>query len=248
MTRPLDIAVSLAALPFAAAVSAPFAIAVWLQDRRSPLYAGLRVGKDRRPYRQLKLRSMVGGAAGSGVDATAAGDPRITPVGHFIRRHKLDELPQLWNVLAGEMSLVGPRPNCERECAMFSEEEERMLTIRPGITDIASIVFSDEQEILRGSADPDLAYHQLVRPYKSRFCLLYLERRSLRLDLELLGVTSLVLLSRPLGLRALERVLERIDAGEELISIARRSGALAPAAPPGFTAPVAEIPGRHAVA
>lgn len=152
--RVFDVAVSLLALPFVFVISLPFAILIWLQDRRWPIYGGVRVGWNQRPYRQLKLRSMIVGAEKGGVDAAPAADPRITPVGHFIRRRKLDELPQLWNVLLGEMSLVGPRPSCARECAMYSDEEKRILTIRPGITDVSSIVFSDERQgVGDGSVD-----------------------------------------------------------------------------------------------
>jgi lipopolysaccharide/colanic/teichoic acid biosynthesis glycosyltransferase len=173
--RLLDITVGATLFPFAILVGFPFALAVWLEDRHAPFFAGPRVGRRWKPYRQFKIRSMVPSAEQSGVDATPANDRRITRVGHVIRRIKLDELPQLLNVLAGDMSLVGPRPNCLRECLMYSDAEKRILDVNPGITDIASIVFFDEENILAAATtDPDLGYHQLVRPWKSRFCLLYL--------------------------------------------------------------------------
>ena len=124
----------------------------------------------------VKFRTMIPDAVEAGVSSTAAGDPRITRVGRILRRAKLDELPQLWNVLTGEMSLVGPRPQVEPEAALYTAEERRMLEVRPGITDLASIVFADEGEILAGAADPDLLYNQIIRPWKSRLALLYLER------------------------------------------------------------------------
>jgi lipopolysaccharide/colanic/teichoic acid biosynthesis glycosyltransferase len=96
--------------------------------------------------------------------STAATDRRITPVGRLVRAYKLDELVQLWNVLKGDMSLVGPRPQVQTDAALYTQAEKRMLTVRPGITDPASIVFSDEGDILKDSADPDLLYNQIIRP------------------------------------------------------------------------------------
>ena len=240
--RALDIAIALAALPVGVAACLPFAVAIWLGDRQIPIYAGERVGKNWRPYRQLKLRTMMWGAERSGVDATPADDPRITPVGRWLRRWKIDELPQLINVLVGDMSLVGPRPNLLRECTMYSDVEKHILDVTPGVTDMSSIVFSDEERILAGARDPDLAYHQLVRPWKSRLCLLYIEKRSLRLDLELIGITALLPFSRPWALRLLQGVLKRLGADPELLRIARREAPLTPHPPPGLAAVVEGIP------
>ena len=127
----------------------------------------------------LKFRTMIPDAWKSGVNSTAAGDRRITRVGALLRKAKLDELPQLWNVLKGDMSLVGPRPQVRAETDLYTSEERRMHSIRPGVTDLASIVFADEGEILAGSADPDLLYNQIIRPWKSRLALLYVDRRTL---------------------------------------------------------------------
>ena len=217
---------------------------MWLEDRHWPFYGGVRVGKNWKPFRQLKFRSMVPHAEHSGVEATPANDQRITRGGRFIRRMKIDEIPQLLNVLAGTMSLVGPRPNCLRECQMYSAEERRILTVSPGITDIASIVFSDESRIIEAATDPDLGYHQLVRPWKSRFCLLYLEKQSLRLDLELLLITGLVVFSRRFALSALQQVLRRIGADDRMLRIARRQERLVPYPPPGLSEVVSNIPGK----
>ena len=131
---------------------------IWWQDKHSPFYIAPRTGRNERPFRMVKLRSMVINADKSGVDSTAANDRRITGVGQFVRRYKLDELTQLWNVLKGDMSLVGPRPNVERETRMYTPVEKRLLSVRPGITDYASIVFADEGDILKEYADPDIAY------------------------------------------------------------------------------------------
>ena len=111
---------------------------------------------------------MIINADSSGVDSTSATDSRITSIGHVIRRFKLDELTQLWNVFLGDMSLVGPRPNVRKETDLYTIPEKLLLTVRPGITDISSIIFSDEGDILANKKDPDLAYNQLIRPWKSR--------------------------------------------------------------------------------
>jgi hypothetical protein len=138
------------------------------------------------------------------------------------------------------MSIVGPRPNCLRECGMYSDEEKRIFALKPGITDIASIIFSDEQRILEATCDPDLGYHQLVRPWKSRFCLLYVDKQSIRLDVELLLLTGLVVFSRKLALRLLQPVLRRLGADDEMLQIAHRKLSLAPYPPPGLSAIVSE--------
>lgn len=186
-------------------------------------------------FRMVKLRSMVINADRTGVDSTAGGDPRITRVGHFIRNYKLDELTQLWNVLLGDMSLVGPRPNVKRETDLYTAEEKRLLSVKPGITDIASIVFADEGDILKGQVDPDLAYNQLIRPWKSRLGLFYVGNRSLTLDLCLIWLTALTLISRERALTSLVRLLARLGASEALVRVAGRKDALTPFPPPGAT-------------
>ena len=125
------------------------------------------------------------------MNSTAAADPRITPIGKVLRSCKLDELPQLINVLKGDVSLVGPRPQVQADAEMYTAVERRLFTARPGITDLASIVFADEGEILRGSRDPDLEYHRVIRPWKSRLALIYLERQSMMLDVRILAWTAL---------------------------------------------------------
>ncbi len=208
-------------------------IAIWLQDFRSPLYRANRVGRGGSMFKMVKLRSMTIGADRSGVDSTAADDHRITAVGRFLRRYKLDELMQLWNVLRGDMSLVGPRPQVKREVEIYTEVERELLTVRPGITDLSSIVFSDEGEILSGSAEPDLAYNQLIRPWKSRLSLLYVRHASLKLDLELIFLTGLAVLARSSALGSVQRLLERMDADDLTRRAASRSEPLTAYPPPG---------------
>jgi lipopolysaccharide/colanic/teichoic acid biosynthesis glycosyltransferase len=236
MKRAFDIVASalglLALSPLLIVVSA----LIWLQDRHSPFYVAERTGRGERPYRMVKFRSMVIRADRTGVDSTAANDPRITALGRLIRRFKLDELPQLWNVFKGEMSLVGPRPNVQRETDIYTAEEKRLLTVRPGITDLASIVFSDEGDILKGSADPDVWYNQVIRPWKSRLGLLYVDHAgSVLLDLRLIWLTLVSAVNRARALSEVSRVVRVLGGGDELARVARRDGPLQPVPPPGAT-------------
>lgn len=235
MKRLLDVVVALLALILLSPVLAITLLLVWLQDFRSPFYLGKRIGQDGRTFRMVKIRSMVADADRSDLFSTSASDRRITPIGRAIRRTKIDELGQLWNVLKGEMSLVGPRPNVSHDVELYTEEEGRLLSAKPGITDFASIVFSDEGEILKGASDPDLAYNQRIRPWKSRLGLLYVDHGSLRLDLQLLLLTALAVISKPHALRGTDRILERLGAPEDVRSVARRETELAPCPPPGTT-------------
>lgn len=161
-------------------------------------------------------------------------------MGRFVRRYKLDELTQLWNVLKGDMCLVGPRPNVERETRMYTALEKRLLSVRPGITDYASIVFSDEGDILKDRADPDIAYNQLIRPYKGQLGLFYIERSSLALDLKLIALAAVAIASRPRALRGGVRDLQQRGAAPELIRVASRQSPLQPAPPPGAEQRVTE--------
>lgn len=208
---------------------------VWLQDRHSPFYVPFRMGRGEKPYRMFKLRSMVIRADANKVDSTANNDPRITAVGRFIRRIKFDEFPQLWNVLKGDMSLVGPRPNVQRETDLYTAEEKRLLTVRPGITDISSIVFSDEGSILEGKPDPDLAYNQLIRPYKSRLGLLYIDHADLVLNVRLIALTLLSAVNRRAALDRVCSLVAELGAPADLVEVAARCQPLQPAPPPGMT-------------
>jgi lipopolysaccharide/colanic/teichoic acid biosynthesis glycosyltransferase len=206
---------------------------VWLQDFGSPLYISDRIGKNGKPFKIFKLRSMIKNASSFGVDSTASNDKRITPIGHLIRKFKLDELTQLLNVFLGQMSLVGPRPNVLSETKLYTNEERRILTVKPGITDFASIVFSDEGEILAGKSDPDLAYNQLIRPWKSRLAILYTNLSSFRIDLTLILITIVSLFSREKALTMIVRLLTKMHAESDIINISSRKITLTPYPPPG---------------
>ena len=244
MKRAFDFTIALGALAALAPVMIAIALLIWLNDFRAPLYAGVRVASGGGEFRMLKFRTMRVDAWKSGVNSTSANDARITPIGRWLRRSKLDELPQLINVLAGDMSLVGPRPQVRADANLYTAEERRMLALRPGVTDLASIVFSDEGVILRDAADPDLLYNQIIRPWKSRLALLYLDRRTLALDRRILALTAIALLSREQALARVARLLRNLEADELLIEIAWRKHPLPAYPPPGAS----EICKRYAAA
>ena len=236
MKRLFDVTASGLGLVVLSPLLLAISVLVWLQDFRSPFYIAGRTGRLDRPYRMVKFRSMVVRADKSGVDSTAANDPRITAIGRFIRRFKLDELPQLWNVFVGEMSLVGPRPNVKRETDSYTLAEKGLLAVRPGITDLASIVFSDEGDILAGSPDPDLRYNQVIRPWKSRLGLLYVrESGSVRLDLRLILLTIKSAANREQALGDVAAIVRALGGDEELVRVALRQEPLQAAPPPGAT-------------
>jgi len=236
MKRLGDLILSALGLVVAGPVIIIFMYLVWLHDKKSPLYIGYRVGKDGIPFKMIKLRSMTIDADKSGVDSTSDNDCRITAVGKIIRKYKLDELTQLYNVIVGEMSFVGPRPNVNREVEIYTEVEKRLLTVKPGITDFASIVFADEGKILKGSSDPDLLYNQLIRPWKSRLGLIYVDNSGFLVDLIIICATAVSLFNRKIALRVIVQVLSFCGASDEVISTASRTQDLVAVPPPGADA------------
>ena len=233
MKRIVDIAISFFGLIIFLPILLPVIFMVWLQDKHSPFYIAKRVGKDHIPFNMVKLRSMIINAEQTGVDSTGSDDERITSIGRVIRKYKLDELTQLWNVLKGDMSLVGPRPNVVIETELYTDAEKILLTVRPGITDIASIVFSDEGDILSEKEDPDIAYNQLIRPGKNKLGLFYVDKQNIFLDIAIIWLTVLAIFSKATALKSLESLLFKIGASKELIEIASRRNPLMPSPPPG---------------
>ncbi|RKF12416.1 sugar transferase [Roseovarius spongiae] len=233
MKRLFDLILGGIALCVFAPVIAIAAVLVWRQDRHWPFYTPWRVGRYGRRFRLFKLRSMIVGADLSRVDTTTNADPRITRLGHRIRRYKLDELPQFANVVLGQMSLVGPRPNIDREVNLYTTEERRMLEVRPGITDLSSIVFSDLGEILEHTEDANIAYNQLVRPWKSRLVLFYIDNRSFGMDLRILWLTAVAMLDSGRARAGVADLIAARGALADLVAIARRDAPLAPTPPPG---------------
>ncbi len=193
--RGLDVAVAMPTLVLAGPV---LVVVAWLvrRDGGPALYRGLRVGRDGQPFMMYKIRTMVVDGERKGGSSTSNHDPRLTSIGRVLRRWKLDEVPQLINVLKGEMSLVGPRPQVAHTVETYTEQERRLLTVLPGITDWASVRFRDEGALLEGFADPDRAYEELIRPEKSRLGLLYVDTASFRTDIAILVQTVRVLLGQ----------------------------------------------------
>ena len=166
------------------------------EDGGSVFYRGIRVGRYGRPFKIFKFRTMVANAEKLGGPSTADDDSRITTIGKFLRKYKLDELPQLINVLKGEMSFVGPRPEVQQYVDMFTEEEKAILNVCPGITDWASLWNPDEGAILKGSKDPEKAYMEKIRPQKLKLQLKYVRKGSFWIDLKIILLTLKTIMIR----------------------------------------------------
>jgi lipopolysaccharide/colanic/teichoic acid biosynthesis glycosyltransferase len=244
MKRIFDFTCAFFGLVLASPILIPVLFLVWIQDWHSPFYIAPRVGKKEKLFRMFKLRSMIVNADKSGVDSTSSNDKRITGVGRFIRKYKLDELTQLWNVLLGDMSLVGPRPNVKRETDLYTLEEKKLLTVKPGITDFSSIVFSDEGDILKDQIDPDIAYNQLIRPGKSMLGIFYIENRNFLLDIKLIFLTIVAIVSKEKALVNLVEILRKFNANSLILQIASRQENLVPMPPPGAKNIVTNREGR----
>lgn len=193
LTRIFDVVLAAVGLVGLSPVLLCAGVAVKAYDGGPVFYRALRVGRSGRPFRLYKFRTMVVGADRRGPGITASGDERITPVGLWLRRTKVDELPQLINVLAGQMAMVGPRPEDPRYVALYTPEQRRVLDVRPGITSAASVVYRHEESLLSG-ADWEQVYREQVLPAKLQTDLEYLAQRTLRSDIRLLLRTAIAVL------------------------------------------------------
>lgn len=164
-------------------------IAIRLESKGGGVYKQQRVGWRGKDFYVYKFRSMRIGADKQGLITVGGRDPRITRIGYFIRKYKLDELPQLFNVLRGEMSLVGPRPEVRNYVDLYTEEQRKVLSVRPGITDYASIEYVDENTILGQAEDPDKAYIEQILPDKIRFNMKYINHQCLTEYFKLIFLT-----------------------------------------------------------
>ena len=196
LKRAFDITASGLALLVLSPVLAVIAFRIKRFDGGPVLYAGRRAGVGGVPFGMYKFRSMVLNADKIGASSTPDDDPRITPVGKYLRAHKLDELPQLINVFKGDMSIVGPRPQVLDVVAGYDETERLVLTVRPGMTDYASVRFHNEGEILKGSLDPDKDYMEKIHPEKMRLGVEYVRTRSLMTDFRIIGMTLSTILGK----------------------------------------------------
>ena len=166
-------------------------LAVWIKaDSEGPVfYRQTRVGRNNKDFRLFKFRSMRPGSDRAGLITVGGRDPRVTHSGYYIRKYKLDEFPQLINVLKGDMSLVGPRPEVRKYVDMYTAEQKRVLSVRPGITSLASIRYRNENDILAASEDPDRTYIEQVMPDKLAIDLEYVEHAGLLTDIKLIFTT-----------------------------------------------------------
>jgi len=208
MKRTFDFIIAAISLILMAPLLAVVALMVKLTSPGPVLFRQERVGRGGRPFTILKFRTMVAEAPKLGRPITCGDDPRITRFGRFLRKTKLDELPQLFNVLRGEMSLVGPRPEVPRYVKMFAADYNEILQVRPGITDLASIKYRDEATVLAAAAAPEEEYVRRVLPEKIRLAKFYVRRQSLRLDLAIICGTLLRLFSDRLPRKSKRKVLE----------------------------------------
>ena len=184
--RGFDIVVSFIGLLILLPIFLIVAIIIKLDSKGSIFFRQIRVGKNGKEFKIFKFRTMVVDAEEKGMQITVDGDSRITKPGNFLRRSKIDELPQLINVLIGDMSFVGPRPEVPKYVAMYDENQRSILKIRPGITDIASIEYRDENSILAQSKNPEEAYINEIMPRKIELNFKYIENMSVIYDIKLI--------------------------------------------------------------
>jgi len=184
LKRIFDFLVSLFGLIIFSPLFLIIAVLIKLDSEGPVFYRGERVGKDGKPFKIFKFRTMVKDAEKLGGPSTSADDPRLTKLGKVLRKYKVDELPQLINVLKGEMSLVGPRPEVPSEVETYNEETKKIiLSVKPGMTDLATLANLHEEEILKGSEDPHQTYRKLLKPQKLKLAVEYVKKRSFWLDL-----------------------------------------------------------------
>jgi lipopolysaccharide/colanic/teichoic acid biosynthesis glycosyltransferase len=194
--RALDIAAATLGLVLLSPLFLFLAWRIRREDGGPVFYRGSRVGRHGRLFKIYKFRTMFVDAEKAGSSSTSNDDPRITAIGKPLRKYKLDELPQLINVLIGDMSMVGPRPQVKWAVDRYSEEEKEILNVRPGITDYASLHFSNEGEILRGSKNPDQDYWEKIHPLKTRLALKYVRGHSMLTDIKIILKTITAVLRK----------------------------------------------------
>lgn len=187
--RCFDIFFSLLGILFLLLLFLFVAIAIKCSSKGPVLFKQERVGKNGKTFKIWKFRSMVVDAEAKGRQITTDGDSRITKVGKFIRKTKIDELPQLFNVLSGKMSFVGPRPEVPRYVELYTDEQRKVLTVKPGITDLASIEYRNENDLLKEAEDPDRKYIEEIMPAKLELNLKYIEKAGFFYDIGLIFKT-----------------------------------------------------------
>lgn len=194
MKRLLDIFSSALVLLLLLPLWLIIALAIVLESRGGVFYRQIRVGKDNQDFYLYKFRTMRTGSDQKGLLTVGERDSRITRVGYFLRKYKIDEFPQLLNVLKGDMSIVGPRPEVRKYVDMYTPEQMRVLSVRPGLTDIASIQYVHENELLAASDNPEKTYIEEVMPAKLALNLQYIDNQSVLGDIKLIWKTFVAIL------------------------------------------------------
>ena len=196
MKRLFDVVASLVVLILTLPFFVLIALAIVLDSRGGVFYRQSRMGKNMQPFGMLKFRTMVTGAEQAGKLTLGGADNRITRVGGFLRKYKLDEFPQLINILKGEMSVVGPRPETLNYVALWTPEQQQVLTVLPGLTDFASLAYVDEGELLAAADDPERLYTEEIMPAKIAMNLQYIQEKSMATDLKIIFRTIGKIVSR----------------------------------------------------
>ncbi len=179
MIRFFDIIFSIIGLVILSPLFIVLYLLIRIESKGGGFYSQERIGKNGKPFKLYKFRSMRIGSDKKGLITIGEKDNRITKTGFILRKYKLDELPQLWNVFIGDMSLVGPRPEVKKYTDLYTEEQKQVLQVRPGITDWASIKYVDENKILGESKNPDEAYVNLIMPNKIKLNMVYIQHQTL---------------------------------------------------------------------
>lgn len=195
MKRLMDIFFSLIGLILLFPLFLIIGLIIVLDSKGGVFYKQTRVGKDGKDFKLFKFRSMAVGSDKKGLLTVGGNDSRITKPGYFIRKYKIDELPQLINVFIGDMSLVGPRPEVRKYVDLYNEEQQKVLSVQPGITDFASIEFINENEVLGNSENPEKTYIEEVMPFKLKLNLKYIEEKSVVTDIKIIFKTIAKIIS-----------------------------------------------------
>ena len=189
LKRIFDFILALIGMLFLLPLFLLISVFIKVDSSESIFYKQIRVGKNNKDFKLLKFRTMATGSDKKGLITVGNNDSRITKPGAFLRKYKLDELPQLINVLIGDMSLVGPRPEVRKYVSLYTEKQLNVLSVKPGITDIASIKFSNENELLKGQDEPEKFYIETIMPEKLELNLEYINKMSFFYDLRLILMT-----------------------------------------------------------
>ncbi len=234
MIRIFDVVFSYFVIFFTFPIVISFLFLVWINDFKSPIYISRRIGMNYKPFKLFKIRSMKYNSDRFGINTTSKNDFRLLTVGKLIRKFKIDELLQFWNVLFGDMEVIGPRPQIQQEVNLYTDIEKDLLSVRPGISDISSIVFYDLDEIVKDYKDTNLAYNQLIRPWKSRFGIFYIKNKNLWINFLIIIITIISTVSHKFALRLVYILLRKLNADPELLKISLRNATLKPLPPPGL--------------